>query len=237
MEKKTCASCGEEKDLEEFNKQKLGKFGRRSRCKNCQHSEYEKYSRNDEVKNMKKLYARKRREGNEELRIYEREMAKERRRKKRLDAPPKIAKPKSDPKIIRKKYRDRRYAEDTDYKIKECMRSRVRGALKNNYKSAATQTLIGCSIEELKSHIESLWREGMSWENYGFYGWHIDHIKPCYCFDFTKEEDQKACFHYSNLQPLWATENLKKHRRYPIDQTEPSTQTNPDPQEKDGENE
>ena len=68
--------------------------------------------------------------------------------------------------------------------------------------------LVGCTKEELIQHLESQFKKGISWENYG--EWHIDHIKPCCSFDLTKEEQQRECFHYSNLQPLWAEENLKK---------------------------
>jgi hypothetical protein len=50
----------------------------------------------------------------------------------------------------------------------------------------------------------------MTWQNYGYYGWHIDHIKPCASFDLRKPSEQRKCFHYSNLQPLWAKDNLQK---------------------------
>jgi len=60
------------------------------------------------------------------------------------------------------------------------------------------------------AHIEKQFKPGMNWENYSLYGWHIDHIRPCASFDLTKEEEIQKCFHYSNLQPLWAEENLKK---------------------------
>lgn len=72
--------------------------------------------------------------------------------------------------------------------------------------------LIGCSIEQLLEHLESQFQDGMTWDNYG--EWHIDHIKPCAMFDFTKEEDQRECFHYTNLQPLWAEDNLRKSDKY-----------------------
>ncbi len=52
----------------------------------------------------------------------------------------------------------------------------------------------------------------MTWDNYG--EWHIDHIKPCALFDFTKEEQQRECFHYTNLQPLWAKDNMRKSDKY-----------------------
>ena len=69
---------------------------------------------------------------------------------------------------------------------------------------------IGCTKGKLVEHIEKQFKPGMNWENYGYYGWHIDHIRPCASFDLTKEEEIHKCFHYSNLQPLWAEENLKK---------------------------
>jgi hypothetical protein len=68
--------------------------------------------------------------------------------------------------------------------------------------------LIGCSMDELKIHLSSMFKEGMSWDNYG--KWHIDHIKPCASFNLSDPAQQKECFHYSNLQPLWAIENIKK---------------------------
>ncbi len=77
-------------------------------------------------------------------------------------------------------------------------------------KSNRTLLLIGCTQKELRAYIEALWLPGMSWDNYGVSGWHIDHIKPCASFDLTKPEEQARCFHYSNLQPLWAEDNLKK---------------------------
>jgi hypothetical protein len=72
--------------------------------------------------------------------------------------------------------------------------------------------LIGCTKDELRTYLEGLFLEGMTWENYGKRGgWQIDHIKPCASFDLTNQDQQKECFHYSNLQPLWADDNLKKH--------------------------
>jgi hypothetical protein len=71
-------------------------------------------------------------------------------------------------------------------------------------------TLVGCSLEELQSHLENKFLPGMSWENHGKKGWHIDHIRPLSSFDLTKEEDQKSALHYTNLQPLWWKDNLIK---------------------------
>ena len=90
------------------------------------------------------------------------------------------------------------------------LRKRVLKALKGISKSAHTLELLGCSIEDFKKHLESLWKEGMSWENQGYKGWHIDHIRPCISFNLTDPEQQKQCFHWSNMQPLWAKENMEK---------------------------
>jgi len=73
--------------------------------------------------------------------------------------------------------------------------------------------LIGCSVEVLWSHIESQFTTGMTKENYGVHGWHIDHIIPCDSFDFSDPEQQKQCFHYTNLQPLWAKDNIAKSNK------------------------
>jgi hypothetical protein len=77
-----------------------------------------------------------------------------------------------------------------------------------------TQELIGCSVEFLKQYLESKFKPGMSWDNYGYRGWHIDHIRPLSSFDLTNLDQQKIAFHYTNLQPLWAEENLAKSDGY-----------------------
>jgi len=96
------------------------------------------------------------------------------------------------------------------------IRARIYDVLKNGYKSDRTEKLIGISIKELKVYIEKLFKMGMTWDNYGFYGWHLDHIKPLSSFDLTNQEEQKKAFHYTNLQPLWAKENMQKGAKYLI---------------------
>ena len=109
--------------------------------------------------------------------------------------------------------RNRRYHSDPAYRILLLCRSRVRLALAGRDKAASTRGLIGCDIEHLKFHIESQFTNGMTWENQG--EWHLDHIQPCASFDLTDPEQQKVCFHYTNLQPLWAEDNLKKSDNAP----------------------
>ena len=98
-------------------------------------------------------------------------------------------------------------------KIAAAIRTRVYNLLRYGYKSKSTQELLGTTYKGLKEHLEKQFKEGMSWENYGFYGWHIDHILPLSSFDLTKAEEQKKAFHYTNLQPLSAKENLQKYSK------------------------
>lgn len=114
---------------------------------------------------------------------------------------------------IREKDRIRRLNRrhnDPNYRLKCYLRSRLWHAINEQKakKTNDTHTLVGCSIEELKQHLEKQFKEGMTWDNYG--EWHIDHIIPCSKFDLTKKEEQLKCFNYTNLQPLWAEENIKK---------------------------
>ena len=81
-------------------------------------------------------------------------------------------------------------------------------------KSAKTEQLIGCTLLELRDYLESLWKPGMSWDNYTLDGWHIDHIRPLASFDLSDPEQQRAAFHYTNCQPLWATDNYAKGAKW-----------------------
>ena len=98
-------------------------------------------------------------------------------------------------------------------RIRHNISSRILIALKKGVtKSSGTIELLGCSILELKNHLQNKFVEGMSWENYG--EWQIDHIRPCASFNLINEEDQRLCFHYTNLQPLWAEENNRKGAKW-----------------------
>jgi hypothetical protein len=106
-------------------------------------------------------------------------------------------------------YRRLKYKNDPMYKLKYTLRHRLNKYLK--YKKCSLRDYIGCSMEDLKKYIENQFKDGMSWENHGLYGWHIDHIIPISSAK-TEEEIYKLC-HYTNLQPLWAIENLQKGDR------------------------
>lgn len=106
---------------------------------------------------------------------------------------------------------------DPVYRIKEIIRAGIWAAIKGKKKSR-TVDLVGCSISELKLYLEKKFLNGMSWDNYGLFGWHIDHIRPCASFDLSDLAQQKQCFHYSNLQPLWWQDNLSKNDTWYPDQ-------------------
>jgi hypothetical protein len=99
---------------------------------------------------------------------------------------------------------------DLNYKLKIVLRNRLKAAIKNSQKTGSAVRDLGCSIDFLKTHLESKFQPGMSWGNYGFDGWHIDHIIPLSAFNLTdREQLLKAC-HYTNLQPLWKDDNFDK---------------------------
>lgn len=109
----------------------------------------------------------------------------------------------------------RRYQTDPQSRLATNLRGRIYKALRDGQavKSARTFDLLGCPVLWLEVHLESLFRPGMTWENRGPV-WHIDHIKPCAKFNLTDPEQQKICFHWTNLQPLFAGENLSKGAKY-----------------------
>jgi hypothetical protein len=105
------------------------------------------------------------------------------------------------------------YHTNLNYHIAWNLRAKVRMALHGRAKTASTLNLLGCSLDDFIRHLESLFTFGMTWENYGLRGWHIDHKRPCASFDLSQPAQQRACFHYTNLQPLWAFDNLSKGNR------------------------
>lgn len=107
-------------------------------------------------------------------------------------------------------YTKNRKGNDINFKLTVSLRTRLNSAIRGNYKSGSAVNDLGCSIEELKAHLENRFQEGMSWNNWSKDGWHIDHIRPLASFDLTDKEELKKACHYTNLQPLWAEDNLKK---------------------------
>jgi hypothetical protein len=102
------------------------------------------------------------------------------------------------------------YKSNIQRRLSVTLRNRLRELVLPERRNHKYYELVGCTIAEVKHHIESKFWPGMSWDNHGVNGWHIDHIIPCAAFDLTKEDEQRKCFHYTNLQPLWAKDNISK---------------------------
>ena len=110
---------------------------------------------------------------------------------------------------IKIKYRNEVYAKDPYFRLYTCIRTRINKVIKNNIKCKKTLNLLGIpNVKFLKKYLESKFKDGMTWEKRGLI--HIDHIIPCASFDLKDPKQQVKCFHYTNLQPLWAKENLSK---------------------------
>ncbi len=111
-------------------------------------------------------------------------------------------------KIKINEYEKNRIKNDIQFKLKKLLRKRFHNALKGNFKSGSAVKDLGCTIPELKTYLESKFHPDMNWHNHG--EWHIDHINPLSSFDLTDRQQFLEACHYTNLQPLWAIDNLSK---------------------------
>ena len=202
---KTCGTCHEIKPLREFCAAPRNLDGRSILCKSCK-SSYDKQRRafisqntSDEQRAEKKRKSKLWRIANREELL---------RRKKIFYQKNLIAE-----RAKRLSYMKLRYQTDPLLRLRQNLNRGIRRVLKQQgtYKSSKTMSLVGCSLIELKLHIESKFSNGMSWDNYS--KWHIDHIIPCSSFNLRDASERSKCFHFSNLQPLWAEENLRKGSR------------------------
>lgn len=189
---KWCPSCKSMKSKSSFNKHSSRHDGLQSNCRECMCIKQKIWGQTTHGQNKIQKYRKK-------------------HRKKLLEYGKKYRK--THRKELSRKEMERLKC-DINFKIRKLMRriviSAIKRVSKNNCKYSSTITQIGCDDIFFKSYIESKFQKGMTWDNYGLYGWHIDHIIPCSKFDLTDPEQQKLCNHYSNLQPLWAKDNLKK---------------------------
>lgn len=101
---------------------------------------------------------------------------------------------------------------DINAHLADVLRSRLNKVIKRDCRSSSAVSSLGCSIEKFKVYLESKFKPGMTWDNYG--EWHIDHIKPLVLFDLTNVDQLKQACHYTNMQPLWAKENWSKGAKY-----------------------
>lgn len=238
MNNKACVKCKEIKDTQSFGKDKNSKDGFARMCKPCQKEHSRKYREQnlDSIKinkairyqNNKEEISLKAKENKDKTNARRREYYKENTEKFKE----RNLKNKDNIKATKEKYRANNKHKIKEYdlknrdkknkqkverrklnphkRIQHCLQTRIRTAINSvdGKKLNHTEELIGCSIQFYKEYLESKFTNGMSWENYGYFGWHIDHIKPCASFDLSDLEQQKQCFHYMNTQPLWATTEI-----------------------------
>lgn len=208
---KVCTSCGIEKPLSEFHKNKSKTFGVHSECKICANERSRKWRKNNCEKNRtncheyrkinpyKKLASdiRYRKKNRAKILKSSREYHKKNRSKEREYA--------------RKRNNERRKTEPI-YKLSCNMSKAIRTALKGNKNGWHWETLIGYTVTDLKKHIKKKFTKGMTWELFLKGKIEIDHKIPISAFNFSKPEhtDFKKCFSLKNLQPLWAKDNRSK---------------------------
>ena len=113
--------------------------------------------------------------------------------------------------LRRGSYAKKRERVDRSFKLLRRLRYRLWKA--TNGKGGGALKLLGCTLPFFQSYIESRFEPGMTWENYGVHGWHIDHDKQCASFDLTHPIQRGMCFHWSNLKPMWGKENCSKGSR------------------------
>lgn len=114
--------------------------------------------------------------------------------------------------------RDRKYAVDRYHtniqaRLGNLVRARIKDALGDKRKVGSAVRDLGCTVNELKFYLDGKLKDGMTWENYGYHGWHIDHIMPLAYFDLSDREQFLRAVHYTNLQPMWAKDNLRKGKK------------------------
>ncbi len=208
---KVCTKCGINHPLNNFNYRKESSDNLTSWCKNCLSIKNKKWAI-DNKDYLSEKRKRLRQENPEKYKNafkewYDKNSESQRKRANnyRIENPEKV-------KQRFKKWAYNKRKNDTEYKILTTLRNRINNVIKrqNGEKAFSVIELTGCTVKELKQHLENQFRDGMDWDNHSTKGWHIDHIIPCCKFDLTNPEEQKKCFHYTNLQPLWWYENLEK---------------------------
>jgi hypothetical protein len=190
--KKKCKKCKQNLEHTYFNINKKSKDGLQYKCKKCI-NEYNNEWKNNNLSYQKEYYLKTcdvRKE------IY------------REQNPQFVKKNKEQIREYNRNYYRIKKEKDPFFKLKCSLRVRTHHAFKRKKwnKNSKNEHLLGCKFEDLKNHIEKQFTSGMTWNNYG--KWHIDHIIP---LDIAKSEKELLpLLHYTNLQPLWALDNIKK---------------------------
>ena len=240
---RVCKKCGTEKELEEFELDSRKKYGRTNRCRDCareykrldaikhhdrrleklrkwreanpeeykarKHAEYLKHKDRYNA-GSKKWYQENKekvREQGKRWRAENKELKAERDKAYVLEHKDKIRE-------YKRIYIQNKRENDLEYNITNKLRQRLRHAVRRGYKNERTKKLLGCTVEFLMDWLEAQFTEGMTWEAFLVGDIHVDHIRPCASFDLTDPVQQRICFNYRNLQPLWAVDNMQKHNKW-----------------------
>ena len=192
---KKCKKCGIEKDTKDFYKNKKMADGLYANCKVCHCKESnnpegtKKYRQSEHGKEYRYRYMK-----TEKMKEYRRLYMKEYYKTDKY-----------------KEYIKDKMKNDINFRISNLLRKRIGNVLKRNQKAGSTIKDLGCLVSELKIYLENKFYDGMNWENQG--KWHIDHKKPLSKFDLTDRKQFLQACHFTNLQPLWAKDNLMKGNR------------------------
>lgn len=225
---KLCTGCNVEKSIEEFGiRKKTGAKGNYeyiyAKCKKCRLAVKMKYEKENKEKHLisrRRFYA-----NNQEREVARRAKWRKANKEKHREGSKIWAQ--NNPERVRAQkkafaernpgYRNKihakQLAESLEYRLTRAMRSRFYSALKKD-KHCSVFDICNYTVGDLKLHLESLFTEGMSWDNYGKTGWVIDHIRPLASFKILEKEEMKKAWDLNNLQPLWASENSKKSSIY-----------------------
>lgn len=193
---KQCSKCKTIKPIDDFYRQKSHKDGRQAHCKKCDDDRRGLWFNNNREKSntSRKKWAKenpeKRKKSCKKWRTLHLEKSRQ---------------------VTRENLRKRR-ANNPRYKLGRNISTMIWWSIRSAKNNQKWETLVGYTVEDLKKHIGKLFKEGMTWNNYGRNGWHIDHKIPVSVHNFKNSEDIdfKKCWALSNLQPLWAIDNHKK---------------------------
>jgi hypothetical protein len=219
MMKKICTKCQHKKELIDFPIKKASKDGYGNRCKSCvkeynKNYDFKSYSINNQekIKNRTSKYYQ---ENKEYIKNNSKKYFNDNKENHRIRMSKWYDNNKEYHQTKTKIYIKKRLKEDPVFKLKETLRKRLYDLLIKNKtpKVYSSSTLLGCSVDECKHHLEQQFKPEMTWENHGKI-WEIDHIVPCSKFDLTDIEQQKQCFHYTNLQPLFKTSEIAESFGY-----------------------
>lgn len=221
---KICTKCNIEKDLNNFHKRKSSPDGLAIYCKPC-NMEFVRRKTKEEGRRDAKNYAMRHPERKKESFkkwYYENrekhlaELAVKRKTEEFRLRNNKYLESKKD--IINQRRKQYRKNPTPNGRVSKILRDRFHKVIvkmKKGVKCCSWRELVGCSVDDLNTHIKSQFKEGMSWENHGNGEgkWNIDHIIPLIKFDLTKLEEQRKAFHYTNMRPIWFVDNMRRSRK------------------------